>query len=234
MAGSAEEVTEVGLNPKMVVTCGPDRPGVRACPLYEVCDRPQKDVGGFVKWTKDGQEIKPLGPSFQNLEGAVREGPGPLNLGIRRTKIIGGTKFRVVNATCACWEYPYQRAKHLAANEGGKKPVALIQVIAIEGETINLPGSKPVLQDDGKIIHAVQKAGIPTVIAPFVRPRDSEDFAASTFATAEINREAKAERGTQLKDFVKIKPGALQDVDLEIGGTDTDAGPTRGGSSSRG
>lgn len=229
VAGSAEEVREVGVDPKLVYTCGPDRPGVRRCPLAESCEFAQKELTGHVTWNKDGQQVQPLGPSYANLEGATREGPGPLNIGFSRTKIIGGTKFRTVNATCACWEYPYQKERFLAVNEGGKKPVALIKVIAIEGQPINLPGSLPVPQEDGKIIHVLQKGGVKTVIKPFVRPNESDDFAASAATMAEINREEAASRGTSLREFVRLAPGEGGDAS-----TATNAGATRRGAASRG
>lgn len=235
VAGSAEEVREVGVNPAKVYCCGPERPGVKQCPLYEACDRPEKDKVGFVRWMKGGQEVIPQGPSYANLEGAVREGPGPLNLGIRRTKILAPGRFRVVNATCACWEYPYQRKKHLSVNEGGEQQVAIINVIAIEGETINLPGSLPKLQEDGKtLIHEIQAEGIPTILAPFKRPRQNPDFAASKFAMGEVKREQERERQTNLKDFINLKSQVPDVPDETQPPADLDLGPARGGASSRG
>lgn len=236
VAGSAEEIQELGIKPKTVYVCGPERPGFRQCPLHEECELAQKNETGFVRWMKDAQEVKPKGPTFADLEGAERHGPGPMNIGVRRTKIIGGNNFRMVNTTMRCWEYPHQKRKQLKHNEPGEEPVALIQIIAIEGQTINLPGSKPVVQDDLKIIHVIQPEGIPTVIAPFQRPRESPAFAASAAAVAEINREEMLRRKTTLKDFVKLTPTVPDDepFDLTESSPAANPGAAKGGASSRG
>jgi hypothetical protein len=101
-------------------------------------------------------------------------------------------------------------------------------VVAIEGQSINLPGSKPVVQEDLKVIHVIQKGGIPTLIQPFVRPRDNPDFAASAFAVAELNREEALRQKSDLREFVKLTPEVAS-----VSGV-TNPGPAKSGPSSRG
>lgn len=228
VAGSAEEVREIGLNPAQVYTCGPERPGVRACPMYEKCSRPEKDRQGFVTWTKDGQSVK------SGTEGAAREGPGPLNLGIQRFKRTGVMSFKVINSTCACWEYPHQKRNWESANVGGEEPRAGCKIIAIEGQRIHLPGSLPVPQEDLKIIHVRQPEGVDTLIKPIPRPRENPAFAQSAFAVAELTREAGRIQNSDLKDFVKLRKEPEPDEAFDLGTTKPVTGKPQGGASSRG
>jgi len=228
VAGSAEEVRELGMDPRRIFTCGPERPGVAACPIYDKCQQAQKDEHGFVTWTAaDGAVVKP------GTEGATRAGPGPLNLGVQMWKRQSEHRFKVVTRTCACWEYPQIRANWQAINGmGGDEPRAGCKVIAIEGERILLAGSKPEVQEDQRVIHVIQQGGISTVIKPFVRPRDNPAFAQSAMAMAELARESQKFQDSDLKSFVKLQTGGEPDVDLEI--TGAESRPAKGGASSRG
>ena len=234
IAGSAEELAEVNVDPSRVYSCGPERPGVRGCPMFNresgACELPQRHQTGFVKWMKDGQQIVPDRPSCDNLEGAERQGPGPLNVCARKMRIRqDGTVSKVINVTMRCWEYPYQRKQWLMSNEPGERPTATISIIAIEGQKAAFPGSIPQVQPDGKIIHRIQPRGIESIIRPLERPSESPAFAANVMATAEIERDEERERKRNLKDFMHLKqetPSAPAPR--------ADAGTGRGGASSRG
>lgn len=228
VAGSAEEVRDIGLNVERIYTCGPERLGVKGCPLYARCTRPEKDKVGYVTWTMDGQKVKP------GTDGAVREGPGPLNLGVQRWKRTGELTFKVINGTLACWEFQHQKANWQAVNTGAEEPRAGMKIVAIEGEKIHLNGSLPVVQEDNRVIHVRQMEGIETLIKPMPRPSENPAFARSAFAIAELTREASRIQDGSLGDFVKLRPGG-EDADLELDGPAVPvAGKSPGGASSRG
>lgn len=235
VAGSAEEVQEIGLDPKRIYSCGPERPGVAGCPIYSTCQRPEKDKTGFVRWERAGATVA-VPRVTDDAEGLVRDGPGPLSLGLQMWRRQGETRFKVVTRTCKCWELPQIKANWQAINTGSEIRAGC-KVIAIEGQLINLAGSKPEVQEDARVIHVIQQGGIPTLIRPIQRPRENPAFAQSAMAIAEIEREKKQFDNADLKTFVKLTPGEHSGgLELDDDDDAAAAGPnaTKGGASSRG
>jgi hypothetical protein len=187
----------------------------------------QKDATGFVKWIKDGQEVAPA------TEGATRQGPGPLNVGITLWKRKGSGAVKLINRTSTCWEAPHAIANWAAANFGGQEPIAGAKITAIEGDKFHTPGSKPTPQEDGRIIHVRQPEGVEIAIKPYPRPRQNPMFLADAFAVAEVQRDAHRMANAPLADYVRLAPQETKDAGKPEPPDSIGKG-TRGGASSRG
>lgn len=202
--GSAEEVRALGLDTRTIHTCQPKDPvqGIRGCPIFFECDRPEKGLGGFVTWTKDGEKVT------AGTDGAQREGPGPLNLGVQEiTK--RGNAVKVVNSVCQCWMLPHRKTNHESGN-AVRKNSRLLKVIGREGESIFLPGSVATTVE-GKIVHEFVMEGIETKIKPIPRPASNPALARNAFAAAELRRVEERANNADIRDFIRVGGGSEGD-----------------------